>query len=347
MKKTINKSVKYIKKYGLPSLTKMIVKRTPTYLNNYFNSKIGLNFSKIYRKTKNYFINLLPIKKPTLKFKTLNYGLSFPDTESYRKELKFYLRKKQTFEEYADDKNNPKKEYINLKIGAYFQVFNKKKATFETLKSFRKYYPDSPIYLLSDKGENFSEIAKNFNCDYKYSEENIAYWPCKNILGWFARLNKVCEKYSDCDWILLLEDDVRVRDKISKMPRGHMVGQGGGNNLKKGKQISAEAKKYLWNLFPGLEINGISGCGASIFNRKSFMECYKNIKEYNIDELKKLDNGLSWATDFSLTFLFLMNGMLVRRWLDHSEEFTKNFGPASAFDHQYKKYYNNLSKYLF
>ena len=335
----INKSKKYIKKYGLLSTLGIVIKNTPSYLNSYLNSRIGLNFSEIYRRTINYFKNIHRANEPFLKFKSWGYGLNFPDTESYQKELIFYLRKKQTFEEYTADRNNLEKKYVDLKIGVYFQVFNQKKATFETLKSFRKYYPDAPVYLLSDKGDDFSEIARHFNCDYEYSEENIAYWPCKNIPGWLSRLNKVCEKYYDCDWILLLEDDVRVRDKISYAPRGHMCGQGGGNNLKRGKQISMKAKKYLWNLFPDLEINGISGCGGSIFHRQSFIDCYKNIEKYDVEKLKELDKGLSWATDFALTFFFLMNGLLVRRWLDHSDEFAKNYGPASALDHYFKVYY--------
>lgn len=341
-KNLIKKFILFIKKYGIKKTTLLLIYKLPIYLDIFFQKISGISISNSYRKIRNFFINLSSNKKPKINYIVdKKFNLKFPDTISYQDELRYYLNKKQYFNEYLKDKKNPNKEYTDIKFGAYFQVFNQKKATFETLKSFRKYFPDSPVYLLSDAGEDFSAIAKFFSCDYEYSNENMAYWPCKNMHGWFKRLNNVCEKYSDCDWILLLEDDVRVCDKISKMPSGHMVGQGGGSNLKKGKQLSPKAKEYLLKLHPNLEINGISGCGASIFHRETFMECFKHIDKYNIDELREIDNGLTWATDFALTFLFLMNGKLVRRWLDHSDESVNNFGPASAFDHYYKKYYKN------
>lgn len=339
-KKLIEKIIFFKNQYGTKKLLLIIAKRAPIKIDLLIKQYTGIELLDFYRRLKNNLLGLIKYKEPKIKFiKDDKYNLIFPDKKSYKEELKYHLRKKQCFHEYLQNNKNKQKKYIDIKIGAYFQCFNQKKATFETLKSFRKYYPDAPVYLLSDKGEDFSEIARHFNCDYEYSEENIAYWPCKNIIGWLARINKVCEKFSDCDWILLLEDDVRVRDKISKMPRGHLVGQGGGDNLKGGKQISLKAKEYIWDRYPGLEINGISGCGGSIFHRKSFIDCYKNIEEYDVETLKKLDNGLSWATDFALTFLFLMNGLLVRRWLDHSDEPAKNYGPASAFDHYFKIYY--------
>ncbi len=338
--KPLSKLQAHIRTYGARRVLGMLARNIPKYANAFAKTVARIDVADHARRARNAAIGLSASpQEPNVRLIPHEDGLMFPDTESYERELKHHLIKRQTFEECLSSGSAQKKEYLDLKIGAYFQVFNQKKATFETLKSFRQHFPDAPVYLLSDKGEDFSEIARHFSCDYEYADVNIAYWPCKDIVGWLARLHAVCKKYQDCDWILLLEDDVRVRDRISKPPRGHLVGQGGGDGLNAGKQISAAAKAFLRDRYPGLEINGISGCGGSLFHRESFERAYENIAAYDVKALDALDHGLTWATDFALTFFFLMNGLTVRRWLDLSEEARGNYGPASAFDHQYKRFY--------
>jgi hypothetical protein len=269
-------------------------------------------------------------------------GLKISTRRDYLRQLKYYLSKNQKFEEYIADKTNPAKEYLDLKFLVYFQCFNQKKATFEALRSLRRFYPDVKVHLVSDKGEDFSEIAKYFGCDYTYAQENLAYWPCRDIIAWFGRLYDTCKMYKDVDWIIIMEDDVRVRDRISKYPNANLAGQGGWNGSFEGAHLSKAAKDYVWSLHPGLEINGFSGCGGSIFHRASFMECYENIKAYNVEKFRQLDERLTWATDIGLTFLFLINGLINRRWLDLSEDSVGPwaYGPAAAFDHKFRALYN-------
>ena len=264
-------------------------------------------------------------------------GLMISSKESYLKELKFYMMRSKGFEDYMCDKRMPPKEYIDLKFAVYFQCYNEKIATAEALRSFREFYPDIKVRLLSDDGEDFSAIAKKFNCDYIHAPENLGYWPCKDMKAWFKRLYETCLMHKDAEWILLLEDDVRTRDRISKYPNAHLAGQAGGVS---NPPFSQAAKEYVWKLYPGLEINGYSGAGGSIFHRKSFLICYENIDRFDIEKLKKLDDRLEWATDIALDYLFHLNGFVSRRWLDFSEALTHCLhGPASAFEHLYKKYY--------
>jgi len=274
------------------------------------------------------------------------YEINHPDgpeissKEDYLRELKFYKIRSKKFEDYLADRRMPPKKYIDLKFAVYFQCFDQQRATAEALKSFRSFYPDIAISLLSDKGEDFRDVAKRFRCDYTYAEENLGYWPCKDIKAWFRRLYDTCSMYKDAEWILLLEDDIRTRDRISKYPNAHLAGQAGGVF---DSHFFKLAKEYIWKLYPGLEINGYSGCGGSIFHRKSFLICYDNINRFDVGILEKLDKRLGWATDISLDYLFHLNGFISRRWLDLSAEKQVpviEYGPASAFDHHYKEYYN-------
>lgn len=271
----------------------------------------------------------------------------FIDRDTYLAQEKTYLSKHQTFEEYSTDSRNPPKKYIDLSFAVYFQTYNNRLATEEALRSFRTFYPDVSVRLLSDHGEDFSDLAKKFKCDYTNSPENLGYWPVKNMRKWFARLADTCNMYADKEWILILEDDVRTRDKISKHPNAHLAGQGGGTSVKKKrKQLSLAAQEFIKKIYPEAKFDGISGCGASIFHRQSFLDCLNNPQTVNFEKFGTLDAGIPGATDIALTFLFMMNGYIVRRWFDMSEESRENWGPAAAFDHQYKKYYkaNSLQK---
>ena len=305
-------------------------------------SKINWAIIRLHRKLLSVLIfNKIPRIKNFIFDKN---SIKISSRRDYKKILHYYKYRVKKFEDYVADSSNAPKDYFDLKFAVYFQCFNQRKATFETLKSFRNFYPEVKVHLLSDKGEDFSDIAKCFNCDYTYSEQNIAYWPCKDMIGWFKRLYETCLMYPNADWILLLEDDIRVRDHISKEPNAHIAGQAGGNNYNTALFFK-KAKKKIWQMYPNLEINGYSGCGGTIFNRKAFIECFENIDKYNIDELRKIDERFVWATDISLTYLFHLNGFINRRWFDYSADSQCDYGPAAAFEHQFKEFYNKkLSK---
>ena len=45
-------------------------------------------------------------------------------------------------------------------IGAYFQAYKNAKATEFVIKSFREHHPESPITVVSDAGNDFSNICE-------------------------------------------------------------------------------------------------------------------------------------------------------------------------------------------
>jgi len=245
--------------------------------------------------------------------------------------LRSFLKQQQTFEQYLEDKRNPHKKYIRLSFAVHLQCFKQPRATFEALKSLRQYYPDVPVHLISDGGHDFSGIAKHFHCDYTHANQNVSRPGFRQPFEWIKRLRKTCEMYRTA-WIIMMEDDVRVRDRISKNPDAHIAGPSG-------PEFTAAAKAFLLRKHPGLEINGYNGCGGCIFHRVSFLHAYKKVHE-----IKELPMEADWrvhkSTDAFLTFMFLNAGYVARRWLDHSEERGQHKGPASAFDHQFKMYYN-------
>ncbi len=122
-------------------------------------------------------------------------------------------------------------------FGCYYQVYKDREATRRVLTQFRKHHPNNPIYMVSDGGLDFSDIAKEFNCKYTHSWLNIGYWSHTkpevidyratngehgHCYGWNAeeamvyldRFAKACLN-TNKDFIMLLADDVIVNRPIS------------------------------------------------------------------------------------------------------------------------------------
>jgi len=280
------------------------------------------------------------VKLPDEKYAEYKDGLKFADKETYLAQEKYYITKHETFEEYSADKNNEPKKYVDLDFGVFYQTFNHKKATFECLKSFRKFYPKIPVCLISDHGADLADIALAFDCRYEYADKELGY-QCTDMRAWFQRIADACLACGNPEWMFFLEDDILTRDRISKYPNAHIAGQGGGSlKLANKKQLSPEVIKYVEKLFPNTEWNGIAGCGGTIFHTRSFLKSLESNIGKNFDSVvDKLDESLKRTMDQALTFLLMANGYLCRAWFDLSEEANGKWGPASAFDHQYKKYY--------
>ena len=57
----------------------------------------------------------------------------------------------------------------DVQFGAIYQVYKNNKATRFALENFRRCFPHNPIVLISDGGNDFSDIAKEFDCGYHLS----------------------------------------------------------------------------------------------------------------------------------------------------------------------------------
>ena len=227
---------------------------------------------------------------------------------------------------------------MDLKIAAHYAVHKQPKATYECLKSFRMHFPDAPIRLISDNGYNFEKMAQYFKCDYVYEKESIfaESWPWyrfteHSAMTWLNRVKEACVRFTNVDWIVMLEDDVRTRGPIKHMPTAPIAGPCT-------MEYQPALKQFIQSKYPWLQIYGYSGCGGSIFHREIFLRCTNNIP--NFEEAVKMDVRIRWS-DALLTYLFLYNGYTNGpRWLDQSESTYDKGSPDAAFDHQYKVHYD-------
>jgi glycosyltransferase involved in cell wall biosynthesis len=230
---------------------------------------------------------------------------------------------------------------LDIKVGAHFACYKNKRATFEALKAFRQHFPhqsSSPVHLCSDAGDAFNDLAMHFDCLYTHYTEPVgngvttAFDTQIQAMRWFERLRDTCLRFTDVDWIVILEDDVRTQGPIRYMPPAPMAGPCT-------MPFTKAAQAAIHARHPHLLINGYSGCGGTIIHRETYLKAFENF--YDIAEAAKLDERLARHSDAMLTFLFLWNGFENAPWADHSER-SRGVGLAeAAFDHQFKAFYSS------
>jgi hypothetical protein len=161
-------------------------------------------------------------------------------------------------------------------FGAYLQVYKNQFATYKCLESFRRFYPNSTIVLLSDNGYDYSEMAKFFNCIYIHEYENILLTH-KNVDdgSHIINSNKIIERIKSAyqlikeDYVMWLEDDVSINNKISDTFKYDLNGFSP-NRI----PIIELQKKYTFldNNF----IYRFNGHGGSIFHKNNFLKYLEN-----------------------------------------------------------------------
>ena len=58
-------------------------------------------------------------------------------------------------------------------IGVHYHCWKNRPNVIIALESFRKHYPNAPIRMVSDAGDDFSDLAEIYNCIFDYEDINI------------------------------------------------------------------------------------------------------------------------------------------------------------------------------
>lgn len=226
-------------------------------------------------------------------------------------------------------------------ISGWLPVYRHKRAVFEGIKSFRTHYRDELITMVSDNGDDFTDICKVFNVNYIHENVRAVVGPAEQrtlnrmtldgILIFFRRLYDHCIS-TDSDWVVFLGPDVRTIRRIREFPKTAIAGA-------RRNPFSPELTDYLVaNFGPKDYVYGAAG--GSIFNRQAYIDSYEGNSD--IGAYVKYDERVSMYDDLALGLLFFINGFDYSEWGDVSEILHETYPVIrdSAFDHGYKYYYD-------
>ena len=227
---------------------------------------------------------------------------------------------------------------MSLVHGAFAQFYRNDLAAYCSIELYRRFNPDSPIVLLSDAGDDLKLLAEKFNCSYSYETKNIGTFRNRHSLtDQYDRLKRVrvaCDQMSP-DWIVILEPDVETQRAPSSVPKHVLCGG-------RGVEWSAPLREMLFGITGNPNLVRYNGCGGSVFNRRTFMECFDSTPFGLFERAYTLDWRIKVAEDACMSFLFQVNGHTVGIWEDFTGCGVKDRTPF-AFVHGDKKWYGKPS----
>lgn len=240
-------------------------------------------------------------------------------------------------------------------LGVFFTCYKENDAIEQTLKEFRKIYQNSPIYLISDGGNNFSYLEQLLNIKTELREEAFGYTSnmdkllSSNAID-FEKINnaafeflhrlKTAIQYCNTDYTLIMEPDVLVRGKLT-MPKVDMVGP-------MANEYHPEINKLLAEL--NTKNNRYFGPVAGILNSKTFMKVYEltfSNKELIENIIKVQPRIVNY--DYLLSVLYSIFNFTYENNPELTECKRNSSWEVSGHPlvHQHRKFYNNnyMGKY--
>ena len=230
------------------------------------------------------------------------------------------------------------------RFGAYLQCHKNPYATYKCLESFRKFYPDNTIVLLSDNGYDYTEMAKYFNCVYIHSPENVAFIygdpsGSGKFENTFKLIDRVTNAFELCkeEYVMWLEDDVSINNRIADTFRYDLNGYC--PNL-----ISAQGILKLQEKYGVLDVNKryhFTGHGGSVFDKNFFIKAVQN-KPLIYDIIENwgyYDFPTTIAQDFLFSVIIILSGGTIGPYKGHCDNHY-NLDPTIDVQHQFKRYYN-------
>lgn len=238
----------------------------------------------------------------------------------------------------------------NVSIGAFYQCYKQPKALLEVIRSFRKYYPESDVYLVCDGGNDYSGVAKKFNLKYRYDEKRTGngvanYFDNPEILYiWLDRLIDAAKNIKE-DYIMILEDDVIIYDAVTEL---HFDLNGVNKGEKIGKKVTKFLKTRNSHIPKRMKNYFYGGFGGAILNKKILLDNQNSIKDAiaTIDKYMEAPRKGIYVTDLWISLLYLYFGAsaghyrgLVEKWYK-TYFFRKYILKNIKTLHQYKNFYN-------
>ncbi len=343
------------------------------YIGPYFNTNMeDARFVSFFKSEENYNNKMIPFKEWFEN--TLNisypekYRLSWNGIFAVRGELirrrslNFYKRLLKE----VDRINAPVEAHFferawyyvfqepESDLDAYYYCHKHPLATYKSLESFRKYHPWSKIYLISDNGYDYSEMAKHFNCNYKKMDTSV-----NTGFSWFKNLSheEAFEKYkmfcnnllsiaedSSAKYLIKLEDDVCVQGKIMTSKLKGCI-----NGPKINRIPDIIFKLYYTNRNEESPTNVyFSGHGGCIYNREQLIDIL-NAKEIEnkISDIVKYTNfiGGYMIDDIAFSIIATILGYKIEDNPEQMEIETEKNNKSiekSIILHQYKEHYNKM-----
>jgi len=243
-------------------------------------------------------------------------------------------------------------------FGFWFPVFNEVSGVLRVVSQVRRFYPSSPILLLSDGGKvDFSSICQlpKYGCSVQHVKAENSRW---NPHSWFKRMRAAVQQLRT-DYVIYLEPDVEIRHRHEIQPQNDAGGVFDNFN----PALSLDTVAYLERLGrernPGFRLNwphfGLTG--GAYFRTEAVLDAFapENVARLDFVGLFKAEYEKVWSSDLAMHLALSARGWDVYPWKECAQffqdapkdgraraAFAKEW-PAlnvmAAFEHNHKEHY--------
>lgn len=190
-----------------------------------------------------------------------------------------------------------------IPLGVFYTCYTETKAVDYSLELLFKHYPDIPVYLVSDGGNNYDFLKDKYPGkkikillekdtrgklpsirDHNYMTPENQEYMIHSIHAFLDRVKRAIE-FCNCKHLLIMEPDVLVRGVLNIPENSKLLG----SRINVG--ITNDYKNFL-NEFPGAVVINTWGVTPAIFSTDSFNKVMDLIKLY--PELISIICKLEW-----------------------------------------------------
>eukprot|EP00931_Biecheleriopsis_adriatica_P078898 TRINITY_DN52314_c0_g1_i1.p1 TRINITY_DN52314_c0_g1~~TRINITY_DN52314_c0_g1_i1.p1 ORF type:complete len:359 (-),score=57.42 TRINITY_DN52314_c0_g1_i1:30-1106(-) len=226
------------------------------------------------------------------------------------------------------------------KYGFYMHVYNEDAAIIYQVRQLKKFFPDSPIYIMSDGGADYSALCKELGCTSDIcppANDRWHPWP------FFRRMYDAAVSLNS-EYVVMLEPDNTIEGPIRHEPEfdagglsldGRKYGRNGVLEY-----ITSLAQEHVKNFNWDNSSWNVGLCGGSYYRTDALLDAISDDNMMQIDWAKvaRLEDKEIYSSDFALAHAFAARGYTVGPWAETAQMAKKKDKPVagtlqSAFRH--------------
>lgn len=244
------------------------------------------------------------------------------------------------------------------KLGVMLTCYDEVDAVYYCVKEFRRHYPNTKIYIVTESKINYAKIFKkdkniltvqdndtmSFYCNnptlhltYKNSENQIKIKHA--VVSFLNRVNSAIS-YTNSQYLLLMDPDVLIRGKLNIPENTKLLGS------LTNKNVPPNINKIMESIEGAIQISAW-GATPGIFDTKEFKKAYTNFfLNDNFLNIFSLEWPAFYAHDIIIPTIFALIGIPEL----YNNDFTEcNTDPNwknnnKVLVHHFKKYYPNVKE---
>jgi hypothetical protein len=212
-------------------------------------------------------------------------------------------------------------------ISAYLWAWTNWKAGEKSLKSVRKWYPSSDLFINVDfegDHDNYKLVANRINATYSSNDFQLGYcgnfgnvyvgydcWSKESTLHWFDKLYNAC-KLTNSHYMILLEEDDFILNEISILNENFDMAVHPTNpsptGVNRKNHIPNEFLQFSKSVGGTDKYIGYGAGGGTVFNREHFINAWdkvRNILFDNYDYLRDVNKIIGWE-DFTFQYIMML-----------------------------------------